>query len=145
MTIEHIAGRATNYDKLHVLEEHAHGASLVYPTLAGGEIVTAGAAWTLGAFKEIIPVNTILYDFDLHWVNIEAASVDEIYELVFYAATTEIGRVRFTVTLTAGNRTLLPPVRIQTGVQPKNTQIQAKIATASGGDTCTISLFYHIY
>ena len=143
--VEHIAGRATTFDKVEVLEEHAHSEAMVYPTLANGETVTAGAAWTLGVFKEIIPANAISIDFDIHWINIEAASVDEIYELVLYASTIEIARVRFTVSLTAGNRTLLPPLRVQTPIVKKNTQIQAKVATASGGDTCTISLQYHVY
>lgn len=142
---EHIAGRATTFDKVEVLEEHSHSESKVYPTLANGETVTAGAAWTLGVFKEIIPVNAIDEDFDIHWINVEAASDDEVYELVIYAATTEIGRVRFTVSLTAGARVLLPPLRFQCPIIAKNTQIQAKVATAGGGDTCDISLQYHVY
>jgi hypothetical protein len=143
---EHIASRATTWDKIEVLEEHAHSASKCYPTLAGGVTVTGAAgAQTLGAFQEIVPANTITDDFDIHYLNIEDASADDQYELVLYAVTTEIARVRFIVdTSVFGGG--LPALPVQSDIIPKNTQIQAKLATAGGGsDTATISLHYHTY
>ncbi len=144
---EHIAGRPSVHNEVHVLEEHAHSLSQVYPTLANGVTVTGAAgAWTLGNFVEIIPANTFGIDFDVHWINIEASSADDIYELVLYAGTDEIGRVRFTISRTAGARVLLPPVYFQCRVQAKNSQIQAKVANAGGGsETITISLHVHEY
>ena len=124
------------------LSEHAHSASKVYPTLANGVVVTAGAAWTLGAFAEVVPVSTIASDFDIHTISVEALSDVEVYEIVLYAATTEIGRTRVTK---AAQLEGTQHVAFQCAVQPANTQIQAKVATEGGSDTCTISLFYHTY
>lgn len=143
----HIAVKETAYDKAKVGDEHFHSASKVYPTGAAGVGVTsASGAWTLGSFAEIVPVDTISGDFDIHWVNIEGVSADGIYEIVLYAATTEIGRMRFTATDIA-NATFLAERKMQTEIQLKNTQIQAKVMTDNGGqqDTVTISLHYHTY
>lgn len=35
------------YSKLEILEDHVHAPSKVYPTLAGGVTLTAGAEWVL--------------------------------------------------------------------------------------------------
>lgn len=143
---EHIADRATTWDKTDVMEEHMHSASAVYPTLANGVTITGAAgAWALGNFTEIIPVNTIAEDFDIHFINVEGASASDVYEIVLYAGTTEIGRVRVTFIDIANSQTL-PSVPIQTRIQSKNTQIQAKCANLSGGgETVTISVYYHTY
>lgn len=145
--VEHIAGRSRNHDKLDTLEEHAHSISCVYPTLAAGTTVTGAAgAWTLGAFVEIIPANTITKDFDIHWIDVEGASIEDVYELVLYNTTTEIGRVRFNAAKTVAGGVILSPVYFQSQVQAKNSQIQAKLASSSGGgDTVTFSVFYHTY
>ena len=142
---EHIAGRANNFDKLDVIEEHMHNPQSVYPTGAGGVAVLGGVgAWNLGNFVEIVPINTITSDFDIHWLNIEAISAADTYEMVLYAVTTEIGRFRFTVDGVPANL-ILPTVRIQTPIILKNTQVQAKVMTSGGGDTATISIEYHTY
>jgi len=143
---EHVAGRATTFDKVEILEEHMHSLACVYPTLAAGVLVESDAvSWTLGGFVEIIPANTIGEDFDVHWMNIEGATVADVYELVIYAAEVEISRKRFTVSVVVGNKTALPPVSIQMQIQPKNTQIQTKVASAIGGSDVTISFEYHTY
>jgi len=127
---------------LHILEGHAHAPSKVWPTLANGVVVTAGGAWALGVFAEIAAVNDIDTDFDIHHVSIEALSADEVYELVLYAVTTEIARVRFTKNANLDGTMNIP---LQCPIQPANTQVQAKLATEGGSDTATISLFYHEY
>lgn len=131
---------------LHRTEEHIHSASKCYPTLANGELVTGVAgAWTLGNFKEIVPANAITSDFDIHYVTVEVATVSDVYEIVLYAATTEIGRVRIAFLDVANSKTL-PSIPIQTEVIKKNTQIQAKCANKVGGsEDITISLHYHTY
>jgi hypothetical protein len=127
-------------------DEHDHNPQKVYPTGAAGVTVTAGTpAWTLGSFAEIVPASTITSDFDVHWITIEAVSAAGVYELVLYAATTEIGRLRFTVTGTPANRISLPQ-KMQTAIIAANTQIQAKLMTSTGvADTTTISIEYHTY
>ncbi len=131
---------------LHYAEEHIHSASKCYPTLANGEQVQGAAGgWALGNFKEIVPVNTIANEFDIHYIVVEAASVADVYEIVLYAATTEIGRVRVAF-IDIANSQSLPSVPFQCDVLPKNTQIQAKCASKAGGSkTIDISLHYHTY
>lgn len=128
------------------LLDHVHHQSYVYPTLANGVTITGGAAWTLGNFTEIVPASTITSDFDIHHVSIEAISANDVYELVLYkgalASEVEIGRVRFTKNA-ALDATLNVPM--QTPIVDANERISAKIASATGSDTATISLFYHIY
>ncbi len=128
--------------KLHIFDEHIHNQSRVYPTLANGVVVTAGGAWGLGGFTEIVPVSTIGLDFDIHYISIEALSANETYELVLYAATTEIGRVRVIKNAVQDGTMNVP---FQCDILPAGTQIQAKLATAGGGDSATISIFYHYY
>lgn len=144
-TDKHIAGRPRGWDILDVLDEHFHSPSKCYPTLAAGVDVLSGAAWTLGNFTEIIPADTIPNDFDLHYVVLENATDDESYELVFYAAEIEIGRIRFAADNPAGNRITVGSLPIQTEIQKKNTQIQAKLASSGAAETVTISVHYHTY
>lgn len=128
-------------------DEHIHTSALVYPTGAAGVTITASdaGAWTLGSFTEIVPADTITNDFDIHFVNIEAVSEDTSYELVLYGATTEIGRIRFT-SVTIANAGFFVSVPMQTTICEANSQIQAKLMSATGvADTLTVSLFYHQY
>jgi len=129
---------------LNLLKNHIHNAAKVYPTLADGERVIGGAGlWELGSFKEIVPANSITDLFMIHYINIEGASTDDVYEIVIYAATVEIGRVRITFIDIANSQTL-PSVPFMDVVIPANTQIQAKCATKGGGsETVDISLAYH--
>jgi hypothetical protein len=130
-------------DAVYELLDHIHTSSKVYPTLATGVTVSGGAAWTLGEFTEIVPANSIASPFDIHFLNIAEVSAADTYELVLYAVTTEIGRIRFTRALGAGTTSALIP--FMTPMIAKKTQIQAKIASASGGDSCVLSIFYHTY
>jgi hypothetical protein len=130
------------YGLVKSLSEHAHSPSKVYPTLANGVTLTAGAAWTLGALVEIVPINTITSDFDIHHISIEGLSAVEVYEIVLYAATVEIGRVRVTK---AAQLEGTQDIDFQTDLIAANTQIQASVATEGGSDTATISIKYHTY
>lgn len=129
--------------KLHTLNDHAHGESRCYPTLANGVTVAGGAgAWELGSFVEIVPINTLTEDFDVHYISVEDLSAVDAYQIELYAGTTFIGCARVART---ANQDSTTQVRIQTPLQPANTQIQAKLASAGGGDSAKLSLFYHNY
>lgn len=146
MSKEHIADRASVYDKVEMIEEHMHSPGEVYPSLANG-IVVAGAAgvWTLGSFVEIIPASTKSADFDIHYLTIEGVSIADVYEIVLYNGTTEIGRRRIAFVDIANSQTL-PSIPFQTRVQDKDSQIQAKVANKAGGsESLTISLATHPY
>lgn len=137
------------YSRTELLNEHIHSVCQCYPTLAAGATITAGAgAWTLSAaYAVVIPTNTIPYDFDIHFINVETLSANASYELVLYGGADgseiEIGRVRFTRTAVneAANN-----VVINTPVQAAGTQIKAKLASSNAaGPNVTVSLFYHRY
>ena len=143
----YIPTKPTGFDYTRLINIHNHSAVKCYPALADGIPVAGGAgAWTLSAaFTEIVPANTIHDDFDIHYITIEGASDDEVYEVVLYAATTEIGRLRF-ATVTVANGMLLPPMPFQTEIIAAETQIQAKVASkGGGGDIVTMSILYHNY
>jgi len=142
---KHIADRTTTWDKAEIIEEHMHNVQCVYPTLAAVTATGAAGAWALGNFAEIVPASTITEDFDVHWINIEDVSATGSYEIVLYVETTEICRTRFHVTGTPAN-VIIPPLRVQTPILQANSQVQAKVASDSGGaDTCDISIEYHVY
>ncbi len=127
----------------HNTNDHFHKPCLTYPTLANGELVeSAAGVWTLGALKEIVPINTITSKFDIHYVSIEALTANDVYELWLYAVEVFIGRVRFTKNAQQDGTMNVP---FQCDLQAANAQIQAKVASAGGGSDATISLFYHIY
>jgi len=130
------------YSMLHTVEEHLHNEQEVYPTLADGVNVPGGAAWTLGNFVEIIPASTITDAFDIHFVNVEALSANDTFQIVLYCGTTEIGNVRVTKDATQAG---LQSVPIVTPICAPNSQIQAKVASSSGSDTAKISLALHRY
>jgi len=142
---EHIAGRANNHDKLDVIEEHLHSLSCVYPTLQAGVSVLSGIAWTLGNFVELIPINTIVKDFDVHYLIIESVTDDETYELVFYDVETEISRIRWSSDLAAGGRVISIPIPTLMQIQKKNSQIQLKLASSGATETVVLSVIYHVY
>lgn len=132
----------------HIMMEHIHSAQKVYPTLADGVTLTGHAtAWTLGNKTEVVPVNTITSEFDIHYLNIGAASVTDTFEIVLYkglaGAEVEIGRVR---AVRAAAQSGTAPMPMLTNMIPANTRISAALASASGGgDTLELALFYHTY
>ena len=127
--------------------QHIHKPAKCYPTLANGITIAGSAtAWTLGNFVEVVPVNAIAVMYDIHWINFESASANDVYELVLYSglvgAEIEIGRIRtFRQSVTSGANN----VPIQIPALMPNTRISAKLASSSGGDNVTISVFYHEY
>lgn len=132
------------------LYQHVHSKAIVYPTLAVGKVVTGGvAAWAEGAAVEIIATATTPFstsEFDIHFINFEAASANDTYELSLYSgadASVEIGRVR-TKKYSATDGVVSVPIQIPP--QSPGTKISAKVASASGGeDTVTISVYAHLY
>lgn len=129
------------------INQRFHTASRVYPTGAVGAAVSSGdaAPWTLGAFVEIVPINTITSEFDIDYINIEQADNAAIYELVIYAGAVEISRYRISAVGIPAT-VLFHGFPIHSVKLPANTQIQAKIMSDTGNvDTLMISLVYHIH
>ncbi len=128
------------------LQEYVDSPSKCYPTLANGITLEGVAgAWTLGAFKEIIPANTITSDFSIYFIIIEGATLDDVYEIVLYMVETEIARVRLSI-VDLAQGSVLPFLPVQTPRLTKNSQIQGKCANMAGGsEDITISLHYRVY
>ena len=127
--------------------KHIHNPAKCYPSLANGILVTGGVGvWTLGSFVELIPTNAITASFDIHWINFESASATDTYELVLYGGLSgneiEIGRIRTYRNSPVSGANNVP---VQIPAQVPNTRISAKLASATGGDNVTVSMFYHIY
>jgi urease alpha subunit len=155
VTISDVIGNKTDthsgdslYSHAETIDDHLHGASKVYPTLADGVTITAtngAGTWTLGTVVEVVPASTITSDFDVHHVSIESLSANSVYELVLYAGAgdTEIGRVRITKNAAQDGTMNIP---IQTPIVDANSRIRAAVATTNdNGETVDISLFYHTY
>lgn len=138
----------TTAGRVEIIDDHTHMSQFVYPNLADGVVVTGAAgAWTLGALVEVIPVNTITDPFDIHWINVEAASAVDTYVIVLYygagGAETEWGRTRFTKSAVLDIQAGVP---FQCPIVPKNTRIAAAVANSAGGaETVTISVMGHPY
>lgn len=134
--------------KTNVNDKHIHSNQRCYPTLANGVTLTGGvAAWALGAFVEIVPVNTIPEDYDIHYLNVAAYNANDVFEIVLYSGAVgfevEIGRVRVTRITNVGAS---PHVSFKTPIIPANTRISGKVASQAGtSNTITISILYHHY
>jgi len=127
--------------------EHIHSAQKVYPTLADGvALATAAGDWALGTITEIVPIDTIVNEFDIHEVLVEDVNTqDKTYELVLYygADDIECGRTRFAAGSLKGG---VPAVAMQTILIPANSRIRGQLAIEDGGSkTAKVSLRYHVY
>jgi hypothetical protein len=143
----HDASDKTIMGYVNSLYQHIHNQAKCYPTLANGVIVTGGAgAWALGNFVEVIPANAITSMYDIHFVVFEGASATDIYELVLYrgaiGSEVEIGRIRADRENAQSGVSNSP---IQIPALAANTRVSAKVASKSGGDNVTISIYYHTY
>jgi hypothetical protein len=153
-TVDVIGNKADNYagnslySHLYMVLQKLVSPQFVFPTLANGVTVTGGtAAWALGSFQEIIPVNTVTSPFSIGFVNVGNASANDTYEIVLYSGTAgneiDIGHCRVTrVSNTSGTA----PVTFTTTPIAANSRISCKIASSTGGnDTLTLSVFYTKY
>ncbi len=135
------------FGRLRELIEHVHTTQKVYPTLADGvTLTTAAGDWALGTITEIVPINTITAEFDIHEVLVEDVNTqDKTYELVLYygAGDTECVRVRFASTSNKGG---VPAQFAMTPLIPANSRIRGQLAIEDGASkTIKFSLRYHEY
>jgi len=132
--------------KLNELIDHFHSVAKCYPSLANGiAIIGGGGAWELGLATQVVPINAIPLKFDIHFIEVSVASANDIYELALFSdagCTVEIGRVR---TSKQSNQTGATSMPFLSPLIAANSGIWAKLASKTGGDTLTISVFYHTY
>ena len=141
-----IASMAEADNLIELTEEHFHSVAKCYPSLVDGiTIAGGGGVWALGNATVIIPAGIIPLTFDLHHLEVEAATANDIYELALYSdagCTVEIGRIR---TSKQSNQTGATSMPIQTPIIAAGSGIWAKLASKTGGDSLTVSVFYHTY
>lgn len=131
------------YARAYISEQHIHRVQKVYPTLADSIQLTGGAgAWELGNLTELMPANTAESNFDIHWISLCSASVNDEYELILYANTTQIGRAPFTIT---DKKDVTDGVPFQCPILDPGVRIRGRLASKSGGDTANFRLLYHEY
>lgn len=134
------------FGKLNTLLGHAEYRGRVHPSLAAGITVAGGVgAWALSAaWIEIIPATTIPNHFDIHWVTLESATVNDEYELVFAqgagGSEVEIGRIRFVQGAVFSALSDIPVNLLECDADAR---ISVKLASATGGSTVVISVRYH--
>ena len=139
----------TLYAIAHILNEHFHSESLVYPELANPIVVqkAAGAWAAYPTPTEIIPINTYNFIFDIHWVSISAISANGDYTLKLYsgapASEIAIGVVDFARNAVQSQEGAQPHQDI---IVPANTRISAALSSGNAAqDTCAVKLRGHPY
>jgi len=133
---------------LHKLDEHVHSVQKCFPILADCiSIPSAASSWTYGDYVEIVPVNTITNDFDIHLLNISNISTNDEYEIQIASGNEgseiSIACVSFERTLVMSQE---GSVIIQTPVIPANSRISAKLASKSTvANSASFKIHYHTY
>jgi hypothetical protein len=103
VAVPYVAGNPTLLAYIVTGYYHVHGEAFLFPIAANPVTVTsAAAAWTLGAFAELIAAGATDRDFDLHWMQIGDISAVGNYELLIYkglaGAEVQIGGICFSRT-----------------------------------------------
>lgn len=137
-------------DHVYNIEEHIHAPDQCYPTLGAGQAVAdGGAAWAEAVNPtQIIPAGTITQSFDVHFINVEGATAQGVFEISLWAGPNPgvlIARRRITIVQNVGNIIGLISYPTMTEVQNPGTRISGKVADNTGGITLTLSLQYHTY
>lgn len=128
---------------------HIHGASFVYPDKANPVELTAEAsAWgESGSIVEVIPADTIIKNFDLHWMKISDISATLHGVIDIYAGgigeEVKIGSVPLSRTTAFSSETFAP---VQVPQQTANTRISCKFSSSTvNADTVLVKFTGHVY
>lgn len=127
---------------------HVHGPAKAYPELAAPVTVTAdAAAWTYGAWVEIVPDGAITEAFDIHWVHSGEVSAQGNYVLQIAkgdAGSEEaIGTIAFS---RDSNQVQTASQPIQIPPQFAGTRISCRVASDNAvADTVDVKVYYHEY
>lgn len=134
---------------LQTLYYHAHGASFIYPDKANPVVLTSSATeWSeTGTIVEIIPANTFVRSFDLHWCSISDISAD-LYGIIDFfkggvGQEIRIGSVDLSRTLAFSREIAVP---LQVPQQVANTRISARFSDSTASSrTVGVKLYGHVY
>lgn len=128
---------------------HIHGASFIYPDKAAPVTLTSAvASWgETGSLIEIIPADTIIKAFDLHWCSISAisASLDGVIDIFAGGISEEvkIGSVDVVRTSIFSREN---PVPVQIPQQAANTRISCRFTdSTTSARTVKVKFYGHVY
>lgn len=128
---------------------HVHGATFVYPDKANPvQLTSAIASWAdTGNKIEIIPINTIIKNFDLHWCSVSEISADLWGIIDFFRGgigeEIKIGSVDVSRTSNFSREGAIP---VQVPQQIANTRISARFSdSTTSARTVRIKLYGHVY
>lgn len=135
--------------KLAEIFEHMHSSSQIYPKLADPVLITkAGGAWAAyGTPTEVVPVDTITVEFDLHWVVVSDISANGFYTATIYKG---LAGSEIAIAEIAANRNAVQSqegsIPIATAPIPANTRISVALSSSNAGaDTVNVRLMYHLH
>lgn len=129
----------------HYAARHLHHMQKVAPWGAVPITLTAGAAWTLGAFSaDILAAGAETDVFDIHWCTLSGASANGTFDIIIYGgAADEI--VAYTSMTRSGVQTASFQGACQSRKIVGGNRIRAKMMSDVAGATIDIKLFYHSY
>lgn len=129
---------------------HVHGANFIYPDKAVPVLLTSDvASWGIVATPtEIIPINTITKNFDIHWASISEISASLFGMIDLYgddgAGWFKIGPACDVVR--TSNFARENPAPVQVPQQPANRRIGAIFSdNTTSSRTVRIKLYGHVY
>lgn len=134
----------------HILNEHAHSVTKVYPRLANPiQLQKDAGVWAAipTTKTEIVPAGIIGEDFDIHWIQVSTISANGNYVICLYSggAGVEVLMGEMVVSRNAvqsqeGSALILTPI------VPANTRISAGVSSSNNAqDTLDIKIMYHEY
>lgn len=144
----------TNVDTINtnveVLGDHVHSVQLVYPNLAAAVSVVSTngvGTWTPGADTEVIPINTIASQYDIHFVSVATIGANGSFQLDLYQGADGAGTKIASLTFARNDAfTRSFPLPITTPVLAANRRVYAKLAdNDDAGTTVTFKVWYHTY
>lgn len=128
---------------------HIHGESFIYPELANPVTITASSGvWTnTGTIVTVIPADTLLKPFDLHWITISNISGNgNLVIEIFKGLVGSEERIGITDCFRNSIFNQEGPKRIQVPQQEANTRISCRVSDSSGGSlSCAIKFNGHNY
>lgn len=147
--VPYIPGQVTVFEHLNTAYYHIHGASFLYPDKADPVLLTsATGAWDdTGSIIEVIPANTIIKNFDLHWCSIWDISAILYGVIDIFAGgvgeETKIGSVDVGRTANFSREAAVP---VQIPQQDENTRISCRFTdNTSSSRTVRVKFYGHVY
>ena len=138
-------GSSGDYDVLHLIGvQTTHSTMSTYPVNAGTSVDTGDGSYVQSAMTEIIPASTITTPFLVQRVNIQSATIGNIFKLEFFygensGSVTSLGIFEFQ----SDRRFGLLMIGIDASPFPSNSYIGVKLSSSTDGiDNAVITLSY---